>query len=124
MTDKQGDSIMVIEGNDGFLGDLVPDFSALLEHQLPTSSALGSKDSESFYRMDLVRFNRWRVQRPIDQQKIDKTLIEEYLKYMLGKGHAPATIERTLASLSWYVRGVIVLLEENSFLQQHPPLNN
>ena len=43
MTDKQADSIVVIEGNDGFLGDLVPDFSALLEHQLTTSSALGSK---------------------------------------------------------------------------------
>jgi site-specific recombinase XerD len=121
MPDKQADSIVVIEGNDGFLGDLVPDFSALLEHQLTTSSALGSKDSEASYRMDLVRFNRWRLQRPVDQQKIDKTLIEEYLKYMRGKGYAPATIERTLASLRWYVRGVIDLLHDNSFLQQHLP---
>jgi len=82
MTDKPTDSIVVIEGNDGFLGNLVPDFSALLEHQLTTSSALGSKDSEASYRMDLVRFNRWRLGQPLDQQKIDKTLIEEYLKYM------------------------------------------
>ena len=121
MTDKQSDIILVIEGNDGFLGALVPDFSALLEHQLTTSSALGSKDSEASYRMDLVRFNRWRLGRPLDQQKIDKTLIEEYLKYMRAKGYAPATIERTLASLRWYVRGVIDLLHDNSFLQQHLP---
>jgi site-specific recombinase XerD len=113
MTDKQANSIVVIEGNDGFLGDLVPDFSALLEHQLTTSSALGSKDSEASYRMDLVRFNRWRLGRPLEGQKIDKTLIEEYLKTMLGKGYAPATIERSLASLRWYVRGVIDLLEDN-----------
>jgi site-specific recombinase XerD len=121
MPDKQADSIVVIEGNDGFLGDLIPDFSALLEHQLTTSSALGSKDSEASYRMDLVRFNRWRLGRPLDQQKINKTLIEEYLKYMSAKGYAPATIERTLASLRWYVRGVIDLLHDNSFLQQHLP---
>jgi site-specific recombinase XerD len=121
MTDKQADIIVVIEGNDGFLGALVPDFSALLEHQLTTSSALGSKDSEASYRMDLVRFNRWRLERPADLQKIDKTLIEEYLKYMRAKGYAPATIERTLASLRWYVRGVIDLLHDNSFLQQHLP---
>jgi hypothetical protein len=81
MTDKQTDSIVVIEGNDCFLGDLVPDFSTLLKHQLTTSSALGPKDSEASYRMNLVRFNRWRLHRPLDQQKIDKTLIEEYLKY-------------------------------------------
>ena len=31
MTDKQADTFVVIEGNDGFLGALVPDFSALLE---------------------------------------------------------------------------------------------
>jgi site-specific recombinase XerD len=111
----------VIEGNDGFLGALVPDFSALLEHQLTTSSALGSKDSEASYRMDLVRFNRWRVGRPLDQQKIDKTFVEDYLKYMRAKGYTPATIERTLASLRWYVRGVVDLLHDNSFLQQHLP---
>ena len=43
MTDKPTDGIVVIEGNDGFLGNLVSDFSALLGHQLTTSSALGSK---------------------------------------------------------------------------------
>ena len=85
MTDKQADSIVVIEGNDGFLGALVPDFSALLEHQLTTSSALGPKDSETSYRMDLVRFNRWHIGRPVNQQKIDKTLIEEYLNTCWGK---------------------------------------
>ena len=121
MTDKQSDSIVVIEGNDGFHGPLVPDFYMLLEHQLTTSSTLESKDSEASYRMDLIRFNRWRLQRPVDQQKIDKTLIEEYLKYMLGKCYAPATTERTLASLRWYVRGVIDLLQDNSFLQQRLP---
>ena len=69
----------------------------------------------------LIRFNRSRLQRPVEQQKIDKTLVEEYLKDILGKGYAPATIERSLASLRWYVRGVIDLLHDNSFLQQHLP---
>jgi hypothetical protein len=57
MADKQADIIVLIEGKYGFYGELVPDFLAILEHQLTPSSARGSKDSETSYHTDLVRFN-------------------------------------------------------------------
>lgn len=49
----------------------------MFDEQLAASSSLGSPLSESSCRGDVLRFNRWRGDRPVD-----KALIEKYLKYL------------------------------------------
>jgi integrase len=125
--------IIVHPNGDGFLGPLVPDFAAMLEEMIASSSSLGSKLSEKSYIGDVRRFNLWRGRRPIT-----KNLINEYLKYLStyhektdengrivpdrsGKPviirYSPAYVNRTLASLRWYVRKIKDLLDDDENLQ-------
>ena len=69
--------IVLVQHDNGFLNGLVPDFSRMLDDQLSASGALGSILSERSYRGDVLRFNLWRGDRPID-----KALIENYRKYL------------------------------------------
>ena len=135
---NNGVQILLKQNGDGFLGNLVPDFSTMLESLLTSSSSLGSRLSEKSYLGDIRRFNLWRGDRPIT-----KNLIEEYLKYLSGKhartdpdgrmiinkqtnqpeiiSYSPAYVKRTLASLRWYVRKVKDLIDDNETLQELLP---
>ena len=59
--------VVLVQQRDGFLNNLVPDFTRILDDHLSASSALGSVLSERSYRSD----------RPSD-----KALIEKYLEYL------------------------------------------
>jgi len=125
--------IIVHQNGDGFLGPIVPDFSRMLEELLASSSSLGSSLSEKSYIGDVRRFNIWRGRRPIT-----KNLINEYLKYLAtdhpradhsGKiiqdrdgnpksiSYSPAYVNRSLASIRWYVRKIKDLLDDDEDLR-------
>jgi site-specific recombinase XerD len=104
--------ITIIQHGDGFLDNLVPDFARMLDEQLAGSSALGSPLSERSYRGDVLRFNRWRGEAPID-----KALIEKYLKYLSRQDYSPAYITRVRASIRWYVNRIRDLLLDDASLR-------
>jgi hypothetical protein len=101
--------VLLVQHGDGFLNGLVPDFARMLDDQLSSSSALGSVLSERSYRGDVLRFNQWRGDRPID-----KALIEKYLKYLSRQEYSPSYITRILASLRWYVNRIRDLLLDDT----------
>ncbi len=115
--------MIIPRGGDGFLGDLVPNFYLMLEEKLK-DSPIGPASVQS-YRLDLLRFNAWRGDRPIH-----KTLIEKYLKAMseetithsdgtIELRYSPATIARVRASLRWYIKIVLDLLTDDPFVREH-----
>ena len=83
--------VVLVKNGDGFLNGLIPDFARMLDDQLSASSALGSVLSERSYRGDVLRFNLWRGDRPID-----KALIEKYLKHLSRQDYSPSYITRIL----------------------------
>jgi site-specific recombinase XerD len=93
--------VVLVQHGDGFLNGLFPDFAHMLDDQLSASSVLGSILSKRSYRGDVLRFNLWRGDRPID-----KTLIEKYLKYLSRQKYSPSYITRILASIRWYVNRI------------------
>jgi site-specific recombinase XerD len=109
------DSTIVFAG-DGFLGDIVPDFSLLLEEQLKQSGSLGSDNSERAYRSDVRRFNEWRAGRPVN-----KTLIEMYLKSLKKEKKSPNYISRSLAAIRWYIRAIKNLVYDNEEVRRLLP---
>jgi integrase len=108
--------VVLVDHGDGFLNGAVPDFARMLDEQLAGSSALGSALSERAYRGDVLRFNRWRGERPID-----KALIEKYLKHLSRQEYSPAYITRILASIRWYVNRIRDLLLDDATLRQLLP---
>ena len=85
MSSKTFQVVLVQHGN-GFLNGLFPDFARMLDDMFSVSSALGFVLSERSYRGDVLRFNQWCGDRPID-----KALIEKYLKYLSNKNTPPPT---------------------------------
>lgn len=108
--------VVLVQHGDGFLNGLVPDFTHMLDDQLSASSALGSVLSERSYRGDVLRFNLWRGDRPID-----KALIEKYLKHLSRQDYSPSYITRILASLQWYVNRIRDLLLDDATLRSLLP---
>jgi site-specific recombinase XerC len=119
----QQKALIIPPGGDGFLGELVPNFYLLLEEKLE-DSPIGPA-SENSYRLDLLRFNAWRGDRPIS-----KALIQKYLKAMseetvelsdgtMGPRYSPASVKRARASLRWYIKIVLDLLSDDEFIRDH-----
>ena len=108
--------IVLVQHGDGFLNGLVPDFARMLDDQLSGSSALGSVLSERSYRGDVLRFNQWRGDRPID-----KALIKKYLKHLSRQDYSPSYITRILASIRWYVNRIRDLLLDDATLRSLLP---
>jgi hypothetical protein len=88
--------VVFVHHGDGFLNSLDPNFGRMLDDQLSGLSALGSVLSECSYRGDVLRFNQWRGDRPID-----KALIEKYPEYLSRQDHSPYYITRIPASIRW-----------------------
>jgi site-specific recombinase XerD len=78
----------------------------MLDDQLSSSSALGSILSERSYRGD---------------RRIDKALIEKYLKYLSRQDYSPSYITRILASIRWYVNRIRDLLLDYATLRSLLP---
>jgi site-specific recombinase XerD len=113
---SKASQVVLVQHGDGFLNGLVPDFARMLDDQLSSSSALGSILSERSYRGDVLRFNQWRGDRPID-----KALIEKYLKYLSRQEYSPSYITRILASIRWYVNRIHDLLLDDATLRSLLP---
>jgi site-specific recombinase XerD len=116
-TSQKPSQVILVDQGDGFLNGLVPDFGRMLDEQLASSSSLGSPLSEASYRGDVLRFNRWRGDRPID-----KALIEKYLKNLSRQDYSPTYITRIRASIRWYVNRIRDLLLDDATLRSLLPL--
>src|SRR5947209_6205231 len=68
-----------------------------------------SPNTLAAYRSDIVRFSRWRKEHaPGPPESIDLPALASYAEHLAGRGLAPSSIGRHLASLSTFFRFLIV----------------
>jgi site-specific recombinase XerD len=78
-----------------------------IERELERDPRLQSDHSRRAYRYDLIEFEAWRQNR-----HLSKLLVEEYAAHLHRLGHAPRTINRSLAAIRWWARRISELAFE------------
>lgn len=89
------------------------DIGAFLHYLMAECGA--SPHTLAAYRSDAMKFTRWMARSGVPVQSIQLKLLSDYVDWLAGQGLAPASISRHIASLSTYLRFLMIegKLEEN-----------
>lgn len=87
------------------------DTQEVINREIERDPSVKSVHSKAAYKRDLAQFNNWRAGR-----RVTKTLVEEYLSYLLVEGFKPQSINRKLTAIRWWVRRMADLAYEDDTL--------
>ncbi len=84
----------------------------VLERLLADDPRLRSVNTVRAYRRDILAFQAWWT--VSGRTVISKSAVEAYAAHLGAEGKAPASINRSLASIRWYVRKIMDAVYEDS----------
>jgi len=88
------------------------DTQEVLNREIDKDPRLKSAHTKAVYKWDITQFNNWRA-----GKRITKTLVEEYLRYLLSAGVKPQTINCKMSAIRWWVRRIADLAYEDDTLK-------
>lgn len=91
--------------------------AAALDRMLEDDPRLRSENTKRAYRRDVLDFLTW--WQGSGREVITKSAIETYCAHLQAQQKAPASINRGLASIRWYVRKIIDAVDEDSNIDPH-----